>query len=59
MDKTKTVRLEIKNYEDRASIVSILAFAGYKVWIEEEDIYQSTSLYKNYYVCFEMEADDD
>jgi hypothetical protein len=43
-------KVRIPNCEDRATMVSILATAGYVVWIEEEK--GESILRKNYYVCW-------
>jgi len=44
-------KVKISNCEDRATMVAILATAGYVVWIEEEK--GKSILQRNYYVCWE------
>ena len=50
-----TVKLKIQLYQDRQAMVLALARSGYKVWEETEEDY---SLVKTYYVCFEMESEE-
>lgn len=52
MDK---IKLKINHCEDRSSIVSILAFAGYKVSVESFKE-QSYSINTDYYVVIESTA---
>ena len=49
----KICELCIKNYSDRAELVRILAFAGYKVSIEERETHLGAYPEKDYYVIVE------
>ena len=53
-------KVKIPNMEDRATMASILAVAGYVVWIEEETDDTGFSVYsKNYYVCWKVRENGD
>jgi hypothetical protein len=49
----KVCELKINNGEDRATIVSILAFAGYKVSIETRNKDKYSNFEKEYFVIVE------
>ncbi len=46
-------KLKVNHGEDRAQLVSILAFAGYKVWIEESKQERYSLSGPDYYVFVE------
>jgi len=48
----KLCELKVNHCKDRASLVSILAFAGYKISIEEREE-ERWSIQKDYYVIVE------
>lgn len=52
-------KVKIQSCTDRAAMVSILAMAGYIVWIEEEQT-GCSRLFTDYYVCWrEQESEDE
>ena len=51
---TKIVRLKIPRSPDRRELVSALASAGYKVWVERESLPNDES-----FVCFDLKRIED
>jgi hypothetical protein len=49
-----TVKFEIQSDCDRANIVLKLANAGYKVWIEKEEVRDVTNHGTIYWVCADV-----
>lgn len=49
------IKLKINDYTDRQNVIIALANSGYKVWVEEKELYDKYG-YDNgtdYFVCIE------